>query len=163
MVLGDRGRVGLPLISVVVPYFGSRRCVSRYIRDTLLRSCDGVRVVMIGSNSASGSIGVLGGLGNVGLCARGGSNTYITEGFKLCGDGNGCVGFLSSSSFLRPKVIGGRISLTRRLSSGGVVCNSCCLCEGYGGDCRSMCLRGSRRATTLILNSVLASAPLREE
>lgn len=115
-------------ISIVVPICGIRGCLHRGLRDIRGRALGSVRVVYISSNSASSSYGVTRRFTTTSsefiIVGRRGNNTNTTEGGNLHRTGNGCLSFLSSSSFFRPSVLRGTCRGTRRAGTSFIIFNS---------------------------------------
>lgn len=91
------------LFDVVVPICGARGCLGRYLRDILRRAYRSCRVVLVSSNSASGSKALYSrctGVSGIAYIRRGGRNLSTTEGANITISHNRCLLFLSSSSCL---------------------------------------------------------------
>lgn len=113
-----QGSIGLGVtgISVVIPAFGIRPCLGRYVRDVARRALRSVRVVYVGSKSASNSLTVLGdctrGSSHVGLISGRGNNCNVNVGVNFNLTANRCVNVIRPSSFIPMGVFNSLCSVT---------------------------------------------------
>lgn len=121
-------------VDVILPMCGRRHFLQSTLRDIKTRACSSVRVIMMGSKSASSDLHVTarctGGSPEIGVIDRSGKNLLTTGIAKVGTTANSCVYFFSSSSQVNPGFV---TSFTDRVSRGlsFITENVACRCPSH--------------------------------
>lgn len=126
-VLLERRGVRARLVDIVIPICGIRQCLRHYISDVLRRACQGLRILLISSNSASTDKTVYSRCTtrrrHMATIRRGGKKLSTTHGTKLRQTRKACLYFISDSSFLSDQVLRALYHSLRRRSTSITIIN----------------------------------------